>query len=126
MGNSPVIKRREMEQLDKSLAWRVYVVLKVYYTECLFNNVLLALMIGLPIVALSQGCWYVLIFDIVSSLVYNHLIYKTKVKYYNRVVKGWTNLPWSYGYEEDTMVMMLEDTHNYQYEIEAGYNLGNE
>jgi hypothetical protein len=53
-------------------------------------------------------------------------MYKTKVKYYNRVVKGWTNLPWSYGYEEEVMVMMLEDTHNYQYEIEAGYNLGNE
>ena len=115
-----------MEQLDKSLTWRVYVVLKAYYTECLFNNILLALIIGAPIIALTQGCWYALIFDIASSLIYNYYMYITKVKYYNRVVRGWTNLPWCYGYEEDAMVMMLEDTHNYQYEIEAGYNLGNE
>jgi hypothetical protein len=85
-------------------------------------------LIGMMMLMISSliSPWNVTTCVIVSALVFNGLVYNIKVKYYDRVVTGWTKIPWGLGYDEETMIMMLEDTHNYQYEIEAGYNLGNE
>ena len=114
-----------MGELNKSLAWRVYVVLKAYYTDCLFNTMLLMCMMILPIGSLTST-WHVTTCIVILALVSNGIVYNIKVKYYDRVVTGWTKIPWGWGYDKETMIMMLEDTHNYQYEIKAGYNLGNE
>lgn len=115
-----------MDKLGKSKAWQLYTILRAFYDESVLSKLLLVSSIALPVLAFRGGHWITAILMVVAEIAYNLYVYRNLLKYYNRVLKGWRTVKPRFRYTDEEMVAMLEESEYHKYEIETGYNLGDE